>query len=132
MAIELNHTVVPARDKMASARFFANILGLRFDQAAAGYFAAVKVNDSLTMDFADNASWSSDSAGSDRIPVHHYAFKVSEQEFDAMFERIKAEGVPYGSEPTALENTEINHRDGGRGVYFRDPDGHVLELLTAA
>jgi catechol 2,3-dioxygenase-like lactoylglutathione lyase family enzyme len=131
MAIELNHTVVPARDKVVSATFFAKIFGLVFDEGAVSYFAPVKVNDSLTLDFADASSWSRDFADRGIIDVHHYAFKVSEAEFDLMFERLKAEGIPYGSEPNALDNMDINHRGGGRGVYFRDPDGHILELLTA-
>lgn len=130
MTIELNHTVVPARDKLVSARFFAKILGLDFDEDTVNYFAPVKVNGALTLDFVDNASWASDFASGDRLPIQHYAFKVDEAEFDAIFERIKAEGMPYGSEPNALGNMDINHRGGGRGVYFRDLDGHVLELLT--
>ena len=121
MSIELNHTIVPARDKVASAKFFARILGLPFDEKAAGHFAPVRVNESLTMDFGDG----------DTFEVHHYAFKVSEAEFDAMFGRILAERIPYGSgPPNPFDDMKINHRDGGRGVYFRDPDGHVLELLT--
>ena len=130
MTIELNHTVIPARDKIASARFFAKILGLVFDEAAVDYFAPVKVNESLTMDFADRDHWASDLTGKRKHEVHHYAFKVTETEFDEMFARLKAEGIPYGSEPNALNNMDINHRGGGRGVYFRDPDGHIMELLT--
>lgn len=121
MTIELNHTIVPARDKVASAKFFARILGLPFEEGAVGYFAPVRVNDSLTLDFAD----------SNKIAIHHYAFKVSEEEFAAMFGRIKAEGIAYGSgPPNPFDDMKINHRGGGRGVYFRDPDGHILELLT--
>ncbi len=121
MAIELNHTIVPARDKIASAKFFARILGLPFEESAVGYFAPVRVNDALTLDFAD----------SNKIAIHHYAFKVSEEEFDALFGRIKAEGIAYGSgPPNPFDDMKINHRGGGRGVYFRDPDGHILELLT--
>jgi catechol 2,3-dioxygenase-like lactoylglutathione lyase family enzyme len=120
VAIELNHTIVPARDKVAAAKFFARILGLPFDKEAVGYFAPVRVNNSLTMDFAD----------SNKIAIHHYAFKVSEEDFDAIFGRIQTEGIPYGSGPYSLEDMDINHRGGGRGVYFRDPDGHILELLT--
>lgn len=122
MAITLNHTIVPARDKVASAKFFARMFGLAFDQNAVGYFAPVRVNETLTLDFDDDV---------DRFDVHHYAFKVSEEEFDAIFGRIRAEGIPYGSGPSALEDMNINHRGGGRGVYFRDPNGHILELLTA-
>ncbi len=129
MTIELNHTVIPARDKLASAKFFARVFGLAFDESAIGYFAPVRVNDALTLDFADNDDWT-DSAEGDRIAVHHYAFKVSEAEFDAIFARIQADGIPYGSEPFSRADMQINHRGGGRGVYFDDPDGHILEILT--
>ncbi len=133
MPIELNHTVIPARDKIASAKFFARILGLPFEEEAVGYFAPVRVNDALTMDFVDGAQWITDFAASARIPTLHYAFRVGEEDFDAIFERIQAEGIPYGSgPPNPFDDMQINHRDGGRGIYFRDPDGHVLELLTVA
>lgn len=121
MAIILNHTIVPARDKIASAQFFAGIFGLRFD-GAQGHFAPVRVNDSLTLDF-DNA---------EDFEHHHYAFHVSDEEFDAIFARVKEAGIPYGSGPYAQDNLEINTRRGGRGFYFHDPDGHSLELLTKA
>ena len=120
MAIELNHTILPAHDKVASAQFFARLLGLPFEESAVGYFAPVRVNDALTLDFAD----------SNQVAIHHYAFKVSEAEFDAIFARIRKEGITYGSGPYSREDMEINHRGGGRGVYFCDPNGHVLELLT--
>jgi catechol 2,3-dioxygenase-like lactoylglutathione lyase family enzyme len=122
MAITLNHTIVPARDKVASAKFLAKILGLTFDEEAVGFFAPLRVNETLTLDFDENA---------EPFDIHHYAFKVSETDFDAMFSRIKAEGIPYGSGPHARENLAINHHAGGRGVYFCDPNGHILELLTA-
>ncbi len=120
MPIELNHTIVPARDKVASANFFAQIFGLRYERTV-GHFAPVRVNESLTLDF--DAAEDFDS--------HHYAFKVSEEDFDAVFERLRNEEIPYGSgPPPKVSNMEINHRGGGRGVYFLDPNGHVLELLT--
>ncbi len=121
MAIELNHTIVPAHDKMSSAKFFARMFGLSFDERAVGYFAPVRVNERFTLDFDDDV---------ERFDVHHYAFKVSEAEFDDIFGRIKAEGIPYGAEPYSLDDMKINHRGGGRGVYFCDPNGHILELLT--
>ncbi len=121
MTIELNHTIVPARDKVSSAKFFARTFGLSFDEHAVGYFAPVRVNETLTLDFHDDV---------DRFEIHHYAFKVSEAEFDAIFGRIKTAGIPYGSKPNALEDRAINHHGGGRGVYFCDPNGHILELLT--
>ena len=119
MTIILNHTIVPARDKIASAEFFARIFGLTYE-GTVGHFAPVKVNGSLTFDF-DN---------SDHIVSHHYAFHVSDEEFDGIFDRIKAEVIPYGSGPSEPENMELNDRRDGRGVYFKDPDGHLLELLT--
>ena len=121
MAITLNHTVVPARDKVASAKFFAGIFGLPFDESTVGYFAPVRVNETLTLDFDDDV---------DGFDIHHYAFHVSDEEFDAIFSRIQQAGLPYGSEPWNLENRKLNNWNGGRGVYFRDPNGHILELLT--
>ena len=132
MAIELNHTVVPARDKVASAKFFARIFGLTFEENAVDYFAPVRVNDALTLDFVDSAQWTSDVENNTQVPIHHYAFKVSDEDFDVIFGHIKDEGIAYGSgPPNPVDDMTINHRGGGRGVYFRDPDGHILELLTA-
>ena len=115
----LDHTIVPARDNEASARFFARIFGLDY-AGTASHFAPVRVNDSLTLDFDQD----------DEFESHHYAFKVGDAEFDAIFGRIKAEGIAYGSGPYSLDDMGINHRRGGRGCYFRDPNGHVLEILT--
>jgi len=129
MAIELNHTIVPAHDKVASAKFFARILGLPFEESTVNYFAPVRVNDALTMDFADSEQ-GTDATDRDCIASHHYAFKVSEAEFEVIFARIQAEGLVYGSGPYSHEDMKINHRGGGRGVYFSDPNGHLLELLT--
>jgi catechol 2,3-dioxygenase-like lactoylglutathione lyase family enzyme len=120
MTILLDHTIVPARDKEESARFFARIFGLKYE-GNFSHFAPVRVNDSLTLDF-DNDT---------RFESHHYAFRVSDGEFDAIYDRIKGEGVVYGSGPGALEDMRINRRRGGRGFYFRDPNGHVLEVMTA-
>jgi len=123
LPIELDHVLVPARDKRAAAKWFAQIFGLPFHEDAVTEFATVQVNDVLTMDFADSAQFES----------HHYAFKVSEADFDAILGRVQTEGIPYGSgPPNPIDDRKINHRGGGRGVYFRDPSGHVLELLTVA
>jgi catechol 2,3-dioxygenase-like lactoylglutathione lyase family enzyme len=119
MAIHLDHTIVPAKDKEAAARFFAWIFGLEY-QGLHYHFAPVRVNESLTLDF-DNA---------EGFEHHHYAFKVSDEEFDGILARVKAGGVAYGSEPYAQDNMQLNYRQGGRGFYFRDPNGHSLELLT--
>ncbi|MCL2428910.1 MAG: VOC family protein [Alphaproteobacteria bacterium] len=121
MTIVLNHTIVPARDKEVSARFFAGIFGLSYD-GPKGHFAPVQVNADLTFDF-DNAT---------SFERHHYAFHVSDTEFDAVLHRVQAAGLPYGSDPWHTENRALNDWNGGRGFYFRDPDGHLLELLTRA
>ena len=119
MTITLNHTIVPAKDKEASARFFADIFGLRYE-GANGHFAPVRVNDTLTLDFDND----------DRFDTHHYAFHVSDAEFVAILKRVQEAGIAYGSDPWNLENRQLNSWNGGRGVYFRDPNGHILELMT--
>lgn len=121
MAISLNHTIVPAHDKEASARFFAHIFGLKYE-GAMSHFAPVRVNETLTLDFD---TW-------DRFETLHYAFHVSDEEFDAIFGRIREAGIPYGSAPWSQDDMQLNDWNGGRGVYFKDPNGHVLELLTRA
>ena len=120
MAIVLDHTIVPARDKEASARFLARILGLRYE-GGFSHFAPLRINETLTLDFDTD----------DGFESHHYAFKVGEREFDDIFGRVKAEGIAYGSGPGSLDDMRINHRRGGRGFYFRDPNGHMMEVLTA-
>jgi catechol 2,3-dioxygenase-like lactoylglutathione lyase family enzyme len=119
MAITLNHTIVPARDKRAAAQFFARIFGLHADPKE-DHFAPVRVNDTLTLLFNDDEEFES----------HHYAFHVSDAEFDAIFGRIREAKLTYGSAPWSLDDGKLNDWNGGRGVYFRDPDGHVLELMT--
>lgn len=122
MTIRLDHTIVPAKDKKASARFFAEIFGLTVSPRP-GYFAQVRVNESLTLDFSDDVD-------SGTRESHHYAFHVSDVEFEAIFGRVKARGIPYGSEPDEPTNGRINTRRGGRGFYFEDPFGHLLEVMT--
>ena len=121
MTIRLDHTIVPAKDKVASAEFFAEIFGLT--AITNGHFAKVRINDSLTFDFADEPNLRSNRG-------HHYAFHVSEEEFDAIFGRVKAKGIPYGSGPFSHTDGKINKRRGGRGFYFADPNGHLLEVMT--
>ena len=121
MTIVLNHTIVPAKDKQASARFFADTFGLHYDTAGDhGHFAPVRVNDTLTLLF-DNA---------ETVNSQHYAFHVSDAEFDAIFARVKSAGLTYGSAPWSITDRQLNNWGGGRGVYFKDLDGHVLELMT--
>jgi catechol 2,3-dioxygenase-like lactoylglutathione lyase family enzyme len=112
---------VPAYNKETSARFFAQIFGLKVE-APIGYFAAVHVNDNLTLDFADREGFES----------HHYAFHVSHEEFDTIFARVKEAGLEYSSDPMHHNKGQLNYRNGGRGFYFYDLDGHNLELLTHA
>ena len=119
MTITLNHLIVPARDKVKSARFFAKMFGLRF-RGAKGYFAPVRVSKTLTLLFDTHKTFE----------VHHYAFHVTNAEFDAIFRRVKRAKLAYGSAPWSLEDGKLNDWGGGRGVYFKDPDGHVLELMT--
>ncbi len=119
MAIVLDHTIVPARDKEASSRFFAQVFGLPYD-GVRGHFAPVRVNESLTFDFDNREAFES----------HHYAFYIGDEEFDAILGRLQAAGRPYGSGPGSPEDGRINTRRGGRGFYFRDLDGHLLEVMT--
>ena len=119
MPIVLDHTIVPARDKEASARFFAEMLGLEY-KGANGHFAPVYINESLTFDFDNRQSFES----------HHYAFYISDDEFDAILGRVKAAGRTFGSGPMSPEDGKINTRRGGRGFYFADLDGHLLEVMT--
>lgn len=120
MTVKLNHTIVHARDKRASARFLAELLGLPAPVPFA-HFLGVQVGNEVTLDYLET---------DDEIQVQHYAFLVSEAEFDAIFGRIKARGVPYFADPGRTSKGEINRHDGGRGVYFEDPNGHVLEIIT--
>lgn len=120
MTIALNHTIVAARSKKDAARWFAGIFGLPFDETEATHFAPVRINDALTLLFDDEAEF----------PPSHYAFHVSDAEFDSIFNRVKAAGLPFGSGPGHFEDGQLNHWNGGRGVYFKSPDGHVLELMT--
>lgn len=121
MAITLNHTIVPARDKEAAARQFAEIFGLPCGEVGE-HFAPVKVNDTLTFLFDDAPEFES----------HHYAFHVSDPDFDAIFGRVKAAELAYGSAPWSPDDRKLNSWGGGRGVYFRTSDGHLLELMTVA
>ena len=119
MTIVLDHTIVPAKDKLTSAEFFAEIFGLEVKPVRA-YFAQVQVNESLTFDFDDQPEPGS----------QHYAFHTSEAEFEAIFGRVKAKGLIYGSGPANHSDGQIYTRRGGRGFYFKDPNGHLLEVMT--
>ena len=120
MAITLDHTIVPARDKNASAEFFAKLFGLTYD-GPMGPFAPVRINETLTLDFDDRRQG---------FEVHHYAFHMSDAEFDAIFGRIKDAGLTYGSQPWTPDNMQVRMAGGGRTLFFRDLDRHLLEIRT--
>ncbi|MFF3694200.1 VOC family protein [Streptomyces sp. NPDC002221] len=122
MSVQLNHTIVFAHDRQVSAEFLGEILGLEVGKPW-GPFIPVSTSNGVTLDFATAPE------GTDITP-QHYAFLVSEEEFDAAFERIKSMKLPYFADPHQQHPNEINHNDGGRGVYFPDPAGHGMELLT--
>ncbi len=119
MPIELDHTIVPSHDRVRAAEFFSRIFEFERENDF-HHFAPVRVNGSLTLFFADHKEFES----------HHYAFKVSDQEFDEILARIEAEELPYGSTPFEHENMQIYRNGKQRGVYFCDPNEHLLEILT--
>ena len=120
MAVEFNHTIVWARDSRASAKFLAEILGLSAPKRW-GPFEVVTTDNGTKVDFMDTDS---------EIKPQHYAFLVSEAEFDEIFGRIRQRELSYWADPAQAQPSEINHNDGGRGLYFEDPNGHFLEILT--
>jgi catechol 2,3-dioxygenase-like lactoylglutathione lyase family enzyme len=120
MPVQLNHTIVRVRDKKASAAFLVDILGLP-EPTSFGPFLVVQVDNDVSLDFADDHG----------APVpQHYAFMVSETEFDEIWGRIRARGLPFWADPAHRQPDQINTQDGGRGLYWDDPDGHSLEIIT--
>jgi catechol 2,3-dioxygenase-like lactoylglutathione lyase family enzyme len=119
MAVRLNHTIVAARDRQESAAFLADILGLA-PPTTYGPFAVVELANDVSLDFMDD----------EEVYQRHYAFLVSEPEFDEIFGRIQARGVTYWADPFEQQPGTINTHDGGRGVYWQDPSGHKLEIIT--
>jgi len=120
MTVQLNHTIVHARDSRASATFLTGILGLSAPTRF-GPFVVVEVDNGVSLDFLDT---------DDEIAPQHYAFLIGEADFDEIFSRIRERGVPFWADPGRTRLGEINHGDGGRGLYFEDPSGHFLEVLT--
>jgi catechol 2,3-dioxygenase-like lactoylglutathione lyase family enzyme len=120
MTVQFNHTIVHARDAERSARFLSEVLALPAPTRV-GPFLAVSTANGVSLDFI---------ADDDEIEPHHYAFQVTEPDFDAIFERIRSRGMSYWADPGKSQPGQINRRNGGRGVYFEDPDGHFLEILT--
>ena len=120
MSVQLNHTIVRVRDKRESATFLAEVLGVG-PPTAFGPFLVVEVDNGVSLDFTD-----------DHGPVHpqHYAFLVTEDEFDQIFGRIRERGLTWWADPGRRRPGQINTNDGGRGVYWEDPSGHFLEIIT--
>lgn len=119
MPVQLNHTIVGATDKVAAATFLSDILGLDAP-VPFGPFHGVEMANAVTLDFMD----------ADEVTPQHYAFLVTEDEFDEIFGRIEAGRVPYQADPFGRQPQQINHDDGGRGLYFEGPDGHLYEIIT--
>ncbi|MQA65798.1 MAG: VOC family protein [Alphaproteobacteria bacterium] len=117
--VRLNHTIVVGRDKSESARFLAEILGLPPPRML-GHFAVVQVGDT-SLDFVETDG---------EITQRHFAFLVSEEEFDEIFARLRERNMPFWADPFRREPGHINHWDDGRGLYFDDPNGHLLEIIT--
>lgn len=122
MSVQLNHTIVWCRDQRRSSTFLTEILGLSPAKPFA-HFLVVELGNGCSLDFYDDGE-------GDEIASQHYAFLVSEDEFDAIFGRIRARELEYWADPGRTQAGEINHHFGGRGVYFKDPDGHLLEIIT--
>jgi catechol 2,3-dioxygenase-like lactoylglutathione lyase family enzyme len=118
--VRLNHTIVSAHDKDTSAMFLTEILDLPAPSQF-GPFAVVRLNDDTSLDYIDTEG---------EFTIGHYAFLVTEIEFDEIFERIRERGLSYWADPGRREHNQINNRDGGRGLYFEDPSGHLLEIIT--
>ena len=123
MTIELDHTIVPARDRKASAELLAYLLGVPWSETGVGPFCPVYVSPGLTLDI-DQAEG--------EIPVQHYCFRVTDAEFDAILGRIQARGIDYRSLPHGPVDRQVNTQHGGRIVYWSVPDGHVWEMLTVS
>ena len=120
MSIRLNHTIVWTRNKAASSAFLSSVLG-RPNPTRYGPFAVVELDNDVSLDFHDTDG---------TIAPQHYAFLVSDAEFETILERIRQRGIRYFADPARSKPNEINSNDGGQGCYFEDPDGHLLEIIT--
>jgi hypothetical protein len=120
MSICFNHTIVHARDRLKSATFLIEILG-RPPPVEFGPFLVVELDNGASLDFIET---------DEDFAPQHYAFLIGESDFDEIFARIRERGLDYWADPRKARGGEINHYDGGRGMYFEDPDGHFLEVLT--
>ena len=122
MSVQLNHHIVHARDPERAARWLADILGLD-EPTTWGPFHIVQTANDVGIDFMATDD------ERDLVPKH-YAFLVSEEEFDEIFGRITEQGLEFWADSGQNQSGQINHHDGGRGVYWCDPDGNLLEMIT--
>lgn len=120
MSIELNHTIVYSRDKNESANFLAYVLGLQAPKPF-GPFRALQLDNGVTLDYCDTDQ---------PVVPGHYAFLIPESEFDNALARIKSRGIAYWADPFHTRANAFNTNDGGRGLYFEDPSGHNMEIIT--
>ena len=120
MAVELNHTIVWCSDKMHSSTFLAHMLG-RPAPTAFLHFMVVTLDNGVSLDFMEKPG---------AVARQHYAFLITDEDFDAVVTRIHSLALSFWADPGRLKPGEINHHFGGRGVYFEDPDGHLLEVIT--
>lgn len=123
MTIHLDHTIVPSRNQIASAKLLAELLGVPWAEAGAGPFSPVYVNEGLTLDFqyTDEA-----------FPIYHFCFRVGQKEFDAILGRIKSAGIKFRSTVRGPVDMKVNSDYGGSMVYWNEPDGHQWEILTVS
>ena len=121
MTILLDHLIVPSRNPVTAAQSLADILGVPWEQAV-GHFTPVYLSGTLTLDFDKR----------DKFESHHYAFHVSETQFDDIFGRVQTAGIKYRSTPTGADDMELNPWLGGRNFYWTDDDGHIWEVLTVS
>lgn len=123
MTVELDHFIVPCRNQIASAKQLADLLGVPWSETAIGPFSPVFVNEGLTLDFQQTT---------ENYPVHHFCFRVSDEDFDAILGRIQAANIPYRSDVRGPMNRQVSAFMGGRGIYWNEPDGHQWEMLTVS
>ncbi len=123
MTIQLDHTIVPSRNQIASAKLLAELLGVPWAESSIGPFSPVYVNDGLTLDFIETDQ---------HFPIYHFCFRVDEKEFDSILARITAPGIKYRSTVRGAADMQVSTQFGGRMIYWNEPDGHQWEILTVS
>jgi len=123
MRVELDHFIVPSRNKVAAAKLLGELLSVAWAESGIGPFSPVYLNDGLTLDFIDT---------DEAFPIYHFCFRVGPQDFDTILERIKAAGIKYRSTVRGPVDMQIDTQFGGKGIYWNEPDGHQWEMLTVS